>query len=303
MNAWLELLEHSQPSVIIADHSPTVLLAQRLYERAPCIVGGNGFCIPPLVHPFPFFDKQKRGSRDGLIQREQDLLNSVINPVLQDLGGQSMERCQQLFSDHPLWLFGLPSLDHYPGQRAQTYLGASPSIGGAPAAWPDLPGPKVFVYLKSNRASYHALTILKQLQWPTLVYAPELPDESKREAQGPNMQFSPKPLDLQSVAQSCQLAVNNGGMNGVTALLLEGVPQLLLPLHIEQLMFARSAETTGACRVHTDWNKPGRMRGALEALADPAGANKRAAVEFSRRQWNKETTVQTEYLLSELECM
>ncbi len=117
------------------------------------------------------------------------------------------------------------------------------------------------------------------------------------------MRFSPEPLDLQSVAESCQLAVNNGGTNGVTALLLEAVPQLLLPLHIEQLMFARSAETTGACLVHTDWNEPARLRGALEALADPAGANKRAAVEFSRRRWNKETTVQAEYLLSELECM
>lgn len=160
-----------------------------------------------------------------------------------------------------------------------------------------------FACLKPNHALHHALKILKQLQWPTLVFAPELPDESKPEAQGPSLQFSPKPLDLQSVAQSCRLAVSNGGANGVTALLLEGVPQLLLPLHIEQLMFSRSAETTGACRVHTDWNEPGRLRGALEALADPAGANKSAAVEFSRRQWNKQTTVQAEYLLSELECM
>lgn len=210
MEAWLELLEIAHPSVIIADHSPTLLLAQRLYGRAPCIVGGNGFCIPPIAHPFPAFDREPAHSREYLIQREQELLSAVINPVLRDLGGQTLERCQQLFSEHPLWLFGLPSLDHYPDKRTQTYLGTSPSIGGEPAAWPAAPGPKVFVYLKSNHVAYHALQILKRLQWPTLVYAPDLPDESKREAQGPSLWFSPKPLDLQSVAASCRLAVSSG---------------------------------------------------------------------------------------------
>ncbi len=104
VNAWLELLEHTQPSVVIADHSPTVLLAQRLYERAPCIVGGNGFYIPPVVHPFPLFDKRRGGSREGLIQREQDLLNSVINPVLQDLGGGNPWNDASSFS--PIIRFG-----------------------------------------------------------------------------------------------------------------------------------------------------------------------------------------------------
>jgi len=302
VKAWRHLLEMWQPSAIVADHSPTLLLAQRLDERAACIVGGNGFCIPPMLHPFPPFDGQLAYCREDFIQREQDLLNRVVNPVLRDLGGRTMEHCQQLFSPHPHWLFGLPGLDHYPGRRAETYLGASPSMGGEPASWPDAPGPRVFVYLKPHRVVSQVLTTLRKLQWPTVIFAPDWPEELKQKAQGSNMWLSNKPFDLQSVGKSCQLAVSNGGVNGVTELLLQGIPQLLLPLHIEQLMFSRSAQATGAClvRLLVDSNDLQGLRNALEAVADSAGVLKKAALEFSENQV-KSTTVQAGDLLRQLQ--
>ncbi len=87
-------------------------------------------------------------------------------------------------------------------------------------------------------------------------------------------------------------------------LLLQGVPQLLLPLHIEQLMFARSAQTTGAVlELPLKWQEPNRFLHALEAAADPAGALKKAAVEFSENNEADGMTVQVDDLIARLEAV
>ena len=91
VKAWSELFETWRPAVVIADHSPTVLLAQRFHKHTPCIVGGNGFSVPPVQRPFPPFDAQSPFSREELIQKEDNLLNTVVNPVLRDLGGEPLD--------------------------------------------------------------------------------------------------------------------------------------------------------------------------------------------------------------------
>ena len=86
-------------------------------------------------------------------------------------------------------------------------------------------------------------------------------------------------------------------------LLLQGVPQLLLPLHIEQVMFTRSAQATGAVlALPRKWQEPHRFRHALEAVADPAGALKRAAIEFSEGHEADGMTVQVDDLVAQLEA-
>jgi len=304
MTDWLALIESWQPSVIISDHSPTVLLAQRLYKRTPCIIGGNGFSVPPLQRPFPLFDEKSPISREDLIKKEENLLNSVINPVLQDLGGGALDHCQQMFSPHTHWLFGLPGIDHYQCERAQSFLGASPAMGGVAASWPDTPGPRVFLYAKNHPMMPHVLKTLKELGWPTLIYAPGWSEELQQAAAGPSLRMSAEPLDLQSVAGECNFAISNGGINSVVELLSAGVPQLLLPLHIEQLMVARAAQASGAVRVlPLEWQEPDRFQRALEAVADPAGTLKQAAVRFSENQEVNGTTVRVGDLLDQLEAM
>ncbi|MCZ6459270.1 MAG: hypothetical protein O6766_07905 [Gammaproteobacteria bacterium] len=304
VQAWSDLFETWRPAVVIADHSPTVLLAQRLHKHTPCIVAGNGFSVPPVQRPFPPFDAQSPVSREDLIQREDNLLNAVVNPVLRELGGEPLEQCQQLFSPHIQWVFGLPRLDHYQCERKQTYLGASPSMGGAAASWPDTPGPRVFLYVKNHPMTLHVLQTLKELRWSTLIYAPTWSEDLRRAAESPSLRLSAEPLDLQSVARGCDLSVSNGGMNSVVELLLQGVPQLLLPLHIEQLMFARAAQTTGAVlALPLKWQKPNRFLHALEAAADPAGALKKAAVEFSENHEADGLTVQVDELVAQLEAV
>ena len=302
VRAWLQLLEQWQPAIVVADHSPTVLLALRIYRGASCVVGGNGFCIPPMGHPFPPFYAQILSTRESLMQKERELLQSVINPALRDLGGQALEQCQQLFSSHKHWLFGLPSLDHYSGGRAHSYLGTSPSMDGAPVSWPDVQGPRVFVYIKAHPTVPQFLKVLQALRWPVLIYTANWSDELKQAAQAPNIRLSAQPLDLQSVGGSCQLAVTNGGLNSVIELLYHGTPQLLIPHHIEQMMFSRAAENTGACMILAATQRdPQHFRIALEKLADPQGSYKLAAHKFASDHRKSEMTVQADDLLQLLD--
>jgi UDP:flavonoid glycosyltransferase YjiC (YdhE family) len=116
------------------------------------------------------------------------------------------------------------------------------------------------------------------------------------------MRLATGPVDLQSAGKDCQLAINNAGANGVTQLLREGVPQLLLPLHAEQQMFARCAQATGACLIQPlDSNNSDSWRDALKAAVDPAGAQNKAAVQFAENQASSNPTVRVEDLLCQLE--
>jgi hypothetical protein len=304
ISAWREIFELVQPSVIIADHAPTVLLTRKLYKNVLSIAAGDGFAVPPIQRPFPPFSEKCPYPTEVLISRETTLLSSVLNPVLQDLSGTPMENCQELFSTDTQWLFGLPELDHYQCQRSQPYLGASPSMGGAPAFWPTGSGPRVFLYTKNHPAVPHLLKLLKKLGWPTLIYAPEWSPELQQAAKAPNLHMSADPLDLEDVGRNCDFAINNGGLNGVIELLFQGIPQLLLPLHIEQTMFTRTASATGAVRaLPFGPSATDTMLQALHAAADPSGSLKTSAGLFAEYYHSNPGIVQVDDLLAQLEAM
>ncbi|MCX7168728.1 MAG: UDP-glucuronosyltransferase, partial [Proteobacteria bacterium] len=52
VKAWQTLIALIRPSMIVADHAPTALLAARCCGT-PSIAMGSGFEIPPLVSPLP----------------------------------------------------------------------------------------------------------------------------------------------------------------------------------------------------------------------------------------------------------
>src|SRR5258708_16694417 len=54
LGRWLALLEGWKPDLLVADMSPTALLAARLL-RLKRVAHGNGFAIPPRLSPPPAF--------------------------------------------------------------------------------------------------------------------------------------------------------------------------------------------------------------------------------------------------------
>ena len=60
------------------------------------------------------------------------------------------------------------------------------------------------------------------------------------------MRFVQRPLDMDAVGRTADVAICNATHGTTTQLLLSGIPLLLLPLHAEQSLVARNVERLGA---------------------------------------------------------
>jgi UDP:flavonoid glycosyltransferase YjiC (YdhE family) len=87
-----------------------------------------------------------------------------------------------------------------------------------------------------------------------------------------NVRFVDEPLELTraALAGRFDLAVLNAGHGSTAAMLLAGVPALLVPIHLEQGMLARAAErNTGAC-AQGDHKDAGQVAARLREMLEPA---------------------------------
>src|ERR1041384_8255334 len=112
VSAWRRIFELVEPDLVIADHSPTAMLALRgLPIRSVAI--GCGFLIPPdtyplqNMHPWSQFDEVQAKSDD-------DRMCERINQVLVRFEAPPLQRIGQIFGDaDERILTTFPELDHY----------------------------------------------------------------------------------------------------------------------------------------------------------------------------------------------
>jgi UDP-N-acetylglucosamine:LPS N-acetylglucosamine transferase len=60
------------------------------------------------------------------------------------------------------------------------------------------------------------------------------------------MHISQKPLKLSAILRDCDLVISHAGNGTVAATLLAGIPQLLLPTQLEQMLLSRRVVELGA---------------------------------------------------------
>lgn len=244
--AWRQLFESYKPDVILYDHSPTALLASR---DLPCkkVVFGTGFFIPPDVEQIPVLRNNPKPDQKALLVDEVRILDN-INQVLQRLGSSAIERIPQLYEADEQVLLTFKELDHFKIRQKQDvkYWGISRPNSGVAPVWPDAEGKRIYAYLKPFKSLSNLLQSLKELAMPTLIYAPEVDKKLLSKFSSPMMRFAEKPLDLNKVAASCDVAITNANHATVVTLLLAGIPQLLLPIHLEQAIVAYNVERLGA---------------------------------------------------------
>jgi hypothetical protein len=111
--------------------------------------------------------------------------------------------------------------------------------------------PRVYAYLKNFLALEGLLGALGETGCEAVVVCDGVPAEVRGKFRGARgLRFVDEPLDLgrEALAGRFDLAVLNAGHGTTAAMLLAGVPALLVPIHLEQGMLARAAErNTGAC--------------------------------------------------------
>jgi UDP:flavonoid glycosyltransferase YjiC (YdhE family) len=244
--AWRELLRLNGAQAVLADHSPTAILAARTLG-IPVVLFSSAFCVPPRQRPLPNMRPWLALPPGQLDALEKEALAS-INAILERFGQPPFDAVAQLFDVAENTLIGFPELDHYAERGPARYWGnlLHAGVGDAPA-WPKLQGKRIFGYLRTGTPHHEAaLAALHALREPTVVFFPDAPPTLLERYCAPHLVFSAQPLDLAQTAREADAAITYASMSTATSFLLQGKPLLLLPGHLEQFLLARRVEEMGA---------------------------------------------------------
>ena len=267
--AWRELLRLTGAKVVLADHSPTAILAARTLD-IPVMLFGSGFFAPPPVHPTPNMRPWSPVPVEHLLAIDNSVLTR-INAVLDGCRKPRLDCLARLFQVAEDSLLSFPELDHYPARGPARYWGMLPAAVAADSTWPAAPGPRVFSYLRPETPHLEAaLQALHGLQGSILIYAPGLPAELMQRYTAPHVAFSPLPVDLNKVARQADAGLTYASPAATVAFLMAGKPVLMMPGHLEQFLFAKRVEEMGAGLLQNPEQPPQNLAAMLrQVLADP----------------------------------
>jgi len=249
LSSWQTLLDLVQPDLVVADHSPSALLALR-GRPIPRVNVGLGFFCPPDSRPLPIWVPPEDPLHRQAAQ-DEEAITATVNRVLEKFQRPKLARLGEIFGQvDEVVLATYREFDHFGPRPQLRYWGHWPFGTANPApSWPAGAGPKVYAYLKPYPGLEVLLTALQAQHLPTLIFAPAIVPALQARFADPCLRFTHQPVDLQQAAAQCDLAVVQAGHGTAAGLLLAGKPCLLIPLHLEQLMFAHKAAQTGAARV------------------------------------------------------
>ncbi|NJD36549.1 MAG: glycosyltransferase family 1 protein [Betaproteobacteria bacterium] len=268
--AWRELLRLTAASVVLADHSPTAILAARTLD-IPVMLFGSGFFAPPQVHPTPNMRPWSPVPAEQLLAMDRMALKS-INAALEGYGKPKLDILAQLFQVAEDSLLSFPELDHYPARGPARYWGMLPAAVAADSTWPAAAGPRVFSYLRPETPHLEsALQALHGLRGSVLIYAPGLTAELMQRYSAPHVAFSSVPVDLNKVARQADAGLTYASPAATVAFLMAGKPVLMIPGHLEQFLFAKRVEEMGAGLIQNPEQPPQNLAAMLrQVLADPS---------------------------------
>ena len=192
---------------------------------------GTGFTIPPTLSPAPCF----RACPPEAIEAQQQTQDQVARTV-QALFDQPHSLSRLLTADHTR-LLSLPELDHYAAQRppGTTFLGAVPEPDqGELLHWSQSGHARLFVYLYMQPWMDAVLGALAASGAEVIAVIPDLDADLAR--RHPKLRLYRKPVQLAPLLAHCTLAITHAGHGTALNCLLAGVPMVLLPLHMEQLL-------------------------------------------------------------------
>jgi hypothetical protein len=306
VQGWATLLDQLNPDLLLVDHAPTALLAARgrPLRRAQF---GTGFFIPLMETPIPSYREWEPVPR-ARVERSEALVLQTCNAILFQRGQPLLDHLHQLFDCDETFLVTVPELDHFerrsraarqPGLPSPYWGSLASASHGQPPQWPAGTGPALFVYLKSDyRALGSVLTALKETlgagwaqpgpggtmkagPWRVLAYVPGLNAATVAAASGPGLHIVVDPVDMQAVCGSCDAVLCQSGSGTVATALHAGRPVLMLPMHMEQLLFARRVQALGAGLYLTE-DRIAQLPALLQRLATQPGFGD-AARAFARR--------------------
>lgn len=245
--AWQSLFRLVQPDAIVCEHAPTALLASRWSEMRRFVIG-TGFFSPPDCSPLPNIRPGASPEVSLEAQSCERAILKLMNGLLQEGQCPPLDRLAQLYADVDAnFLLTLPELEHYPQRDSEAeYYGSWLPRGGIEPVW-RTERPRIFAYLQPPSANWpleQAISALRETNCDVLCYVPGMNDSWRASHETEQLRLLDGPLDLQGIA--CHVAMHNGNAGTAFSLLLAGIPQVLIPLHLEQAVLSERVVHLGA---------------------------------------------------------
>jgi len=282
VRAWQSVFRLGKIDALVADFSPTAMLAARL-ARIPVMNVGDGFTIPPVGHANRSFDPRASNLTGGAGQNAGERVLACVNRVLAAAGGAAVDATGSLLAAQETVLATYPELDHFKGcPRNVPYAGHFDGMRGQDSGWRPVPGPRILAYLKPTAPEFEAtVDVLRRLPAQTRLYASGLVRAADRTA-GVGVAWHAAPMAFAGALEGADMVVSNAGHGATCAALLAGKPMCMLPTVHEQLMTARNVEALGAGETLLQVRDPRRIRRSfVRVLEDPRMAA--AAQAFAAR--------------------
>lgn len=303
VDVWCNTLKIFNPDVLIANYSPTAILASRILNL-PIITIGTGFYTPPQSNPLP-------SARPWLKDVEQRLLDSdnrvttTINSVLNHFGNESIVSCADLFNVQKNFFLTYPELDHFQSRETNLlndFVGPIFEMSkGLRVTWPKDENVKVFVYLRPDfRDLALIIKSLSELNYKVIAVIPGLSRPDKEKFDSKNVQIFTESVQLDSVVDDCDLAIGYGGHGLTAAMLLSNVPQIIFPLNLEQFLLAQRIEALGAgIVINIENNLPNYYELFVQAISNKA--LKKSCIQFSKKYLGRNQDSQLNYIADQIE--
>lgn len=269
--AWNTLLKQAAPDLVVADHSPVLMLA--CLKRYPVVQVADGFTLPPAHKPqFPNF---RRGGRP--LADPAHVLR-VMQDVQRQHGLPQPVTVTEPFRTAGRLVCTLPDLDPYAARRRDPVIGP---IATMPAPQPLPDGPHFFAYLDlAHQQTPPLLQGLRDSGMNGEIFARGMTDEVAGALQRPGLTVHREFQPFHEVLARASVVLHHGSNGTCCAALAAGRPQILVPTQMEARLIADAVVARGCghlltCRENTAQGLP---RVLETVAADRSMAERAAAV-------------------------
>lgn len=245
---WDELIGSFRPDALVAQSAPTALLATHGMPLRRFRLG-RGYDLPPATVPqtpmrhWMENDLQETGRREAAVL-------ATVNAALQACGRGALENFADFLRTDGDFLCAYRETDHYRDRDQPTYYGSlGKTDGGIAVEWRPGAVRRVFAYIQPDKKVFvPAMQALFRLpaNFDVIVAAPKVPRELGQQFRRPGFRLFDSPVCLDPLLPDCNLLVNHASSGISNTALCAGIPLLMLPGHIEQLMQARAIGRAGA---------------------------------------------------------
>ena len=293
---WREKFIDHKTELIIADHSPTALLAARTLG-IPATDYGTGFFSPPAVYPLPTLTPWFK-AETGFLEYIENQVLVVINEVLRNYSKKELSYLYELFEIEENFLCTFSELDHYSDRSTNTYWGPGFSNDiGITAQWPNNNKKNIFAYLhKSYQFLDELLLSLEKTEENILVHCAGLPSKKTKAYAFNNVMFCKDPIKMKSLAGKTNFVVNHSGHGSTATCLLMGIPQLLLPMQLEQMILANKLKRSKLCETISIQDKTPNYVSIIKSAIQNTEIKKQTKL-FSNRYCNFDQQTQIEKIV------